>query len=34
MAAHEPRMHHPNFENNIDDLKPIIDQSCIRFSCS
>ena len=27
MAAHEPRMNHPNFENNIDDLKPIIDQS-------
>ena len=27
MAAHEPRMSHPNFEKNIDDLKPIIDQS-------
>ena len=27
MSAHEPRMYHPNFENNIDDLKPIIDQS-------
>ena len=25
MAAHEPRMYHPNFENHIDDLKPIID---------
>ena len=27
MSAHEPRMSHPNFENTIDDLKPIIDQS-------
>jgi len=27
MAAHEPRMHHSNFNDNIDDLKPIIDQS-------
>ena len=27
MAAHEPRMQHKNFENNIDDLKPIIDKS-------
>ena len=27
MSAHEPRMNHPNFENNIDDLKPIINQS-------
>ena len=27
MSAHEPRMYHANFENNIDDLKPIIDQS-------
>ncbi|MDC0195052.1 glutamate synthase large subunit [Alphaproteobacteria bacterium] len=25
MAAHEPRMQHYNFENIIDDLKPIID---------
>ena len=27
MSAHEPRMYHSNFENHIDDLKPIIDQS-------
>ena len=26
MAAHEPRMYHSNFENEIDDLKPIIDR--------
>ena len=25
MAAHEPRMEHKNFGNNVDDLKPIID---------
>ena len=25
MSAHEPRMQHENFGNNIDDLKPIID---------
>ena len=25
MAAHEPRMVHKNFGNNVDDLKPIID---------
>jgi glutamate synthase (NADPH/NADH) large chain len=24
MAAHEPRLQHPNFGNSIDDLKPII----------
>ena len=27
MNAHEPRMKHKNFANNIDDLKPVIDQS-------
>ena len=27
MAAHEPRMQHLNFGNDIDDLKPIIDSS-------
>ena len=27
MEAHEPRMNHSNFENNINDLKPIIDHS-------
>jgi len=27
MTAHEPRMEHLNFKDNIDDLKPIIDQS-------
>ena len=27
MAAHEPRMRHANFENNIEDLKPIIDSN-------
>jgi len=27
MSAHEPRMSHPNFEKNIDDLKPIINNS-------
>ncbi len=27
MSAHEPRMSHKNFENNIDDLKPIIDSA-------
>ena len=27
MAAHEPRMQHNNFNQEIDDLKPIIDQS-------
>ena len=27
MAAHEPRMRHVNFENNIEDLKPIIDSN-------
>jgi len=27
MNAHEPRMKHKNFENNIDDLKPVIDQA-------
>ena len=27
MSAHEPRMSHRNFQNNIDDLKPIIDSS-------
>ena len=27
MSAHEPRLGHPNFKENIDDLKPIIDQN-------
>ena len=27
MAAHEPRMKHENFEESINDLKPIIDRS-------
>ena len=27
MSAHEPRMQHVNFKSDIDDLKPIIDQS-------
>ncbi len=27
MSAHEPRMKHDNFQDNIDDLKPIIDKS-------
>ena len=27
MSAHEPRMQHENFGNNVDDLKPIIDSN-------